>query len=212
MGSAWLGLLGAVIGGVVSLAGTLITSRLQWRQERARWNEQRERDFIQWSHQKESEIEKWESEHRRDTLAWKRDRDDEQFRWLRDQKLKYCMEVFDHLRVASELSSNLSYTQGGEQRRYAREDEMAIIQELRQSDVRMKPLSLVCGEDVAAELKKVSQELYFYIQQIDREGVKPGGMVRLPEERLMDEWMLNETIDGLSARISASMRTDLGSS
>ena len=93
MGSVWLGLIGAIIGGLVSLIGTLTTSRLQWRQEIARWSEERERNAIQWKQQIESDARKTESERRRDELSWERSRQDEKLRWLREQRLKWLFEV-----------------------------------------------------------------------------------------------------------------------
>ncbi len=175
MGSAWIGLVGAVIGGLVSLMGTLITSRFQWRQEKARMIEQRERDLLQWKEQRESDAGKWE-----------RDREDELFRWLREQKLKCYLEALDHLKSASKLSANAPSTKEGE-RRYAREDEMAIVQELRNSYRSMNSVRAVCGEAVTAKVNNLSRDLYFIIQSVSYEGIKPGEMVRLPPSSSLGE-------------------------
>jgi hypothetical protein len=212
MGSAWLGLLGAITGGLVSLAGTLITTRLQWRQERTRWKEQRERDLLQWNQQRESDLEKWENERRHSALEWERNRDDARFQWNREQKLRCYLEALDHLITASELSSNASPVSSGEQRRYAREDEMAIVQQLRKGYRWTKSASAVCGTSVIERLNELSSELYFTIQTITHEGIKSGEMVRRPRSSNFEEWILSETIDTMSARLTDIMRADLGTS
>jgi hypothetical protein len=209
MGPAWLGLLGAVVGGMVSLIGTLVTTRFQWRQEQARWLEQRERDQLQWRQQHDAEMAKWESERRRDTITWERTRGDEKENWLREQKLQSYLEVLDHLLAASELASNLPPAQMNAARPYHRDDEMAIVRELRKSYRWMKSANAVCGKNVAAKVRELSEELYFTLQVVDYEGIKPGNMVRRPESSKLEEWILSEVIDGMSAKVSAILRTDL---
>lgn len=209
MGPAWLGLLGAVVGGLVSLIGTLVTTRFQWRQEQARWLEQRERDRVQWQQQRDAEADRWESERRRDTIEWERGRDDEKANWLREQKLKSYLEVQDHLLSASDLASNLPEAQK-ERPHYPREAEMAIVQELRKGYRWLKSASAVCGSGVAKKLDELADELYFTIQTLSYNGVQPGAMVLRPRSARMEEWILSEVIDGMSAKVAEASRLDLG--
>ena len=196
MGSAWLGLLGALAGGLVSLTGTVLTMRFQGRQERARWDRQQAAD-----------AEKREIDRRRETLAWTRERDDDHFRRLREEKIKYHRETLEHLLTAGGLAAKLKPV--GEDRRYAREDEMAIVDELRQSHGWLTSLGLVCTGDTAAKLDEVATDLYFTLQTVTYEGVKPGQLVRRPPGNALEEWLLSETIDTLATRISAILREDL---
>jgi hypothetical protein len=211
MGSAWLGLLGVIAGGLVSLTGTLITTRLQWRQERARWSEQREHDLLQWQQQRETETAKLEIETRRETLAWQRTRDDDHVRWIREQKIKCYLDALDHLLVASELAANAVPARSGEDRPYAREDEMAIAQELKRSYRWVTSASAVCGDAVTERLKKLSADIYFTMQAVSYEGMEKGGMVRRPEGGVLKKWLLSESVDTMSARLSEIMRADLSS-
>jgi hypothetical protein len=209
MGPAWLGLLGAVVGGLVSLIGTLVTTRVQWRQERARWQEQRERDLLQWQQQRAADMEKWESERRRETISWERTRADEKSDWLRDQKLTSYLEILDHLLAASELASNLPPAMDDETQPYTREDEMAIVRELKKGYRWMRSASAVCGNEVSNELADLTEELYFTMQTISYEGIRPGRQVRRPEKRNPNPWLLNEVIDQISAKVSTVSRKDL---
>ena len=193
----------------MSLAGTLITSRSQWRQERVRWEEQRARDQLHWSQQRESEAASRQYEQHRDKLDWERGRDDDQLRWLREQKLKCYMEIQTHLVAASELAANAVLAHAAEEPGYPRDVEMAIAQELRQGYQWAKALSIVCSKDVAAKMSDVCGELYFTLQALTWEGLKPGGMVRRPEESSLREWILSEVIDNLFARLTAELRADL---
>lgn len=162
--------------------------------------DQRERDLRQWDQQRESESGKRE-----------RDREDEIFRWFREQKLKCYLEALDCLKKASELSANTSPQSQEAGRPYARVDEMAIVQELRNSYKWMGSVNAVCGEQAAEKVSKISEEIYFMIQTVTYEGIKPGQMVRLPPGKRLREWILSEAIDGISARLSDILRADLGS-
>jgi hypothetical protein len=211
VGSTWFGLLGAIVGGAVSLIGTLFTSRLQWRQERARWLEQRERDQLQWGQQRAVDTERWENERRRDEDTRERERDDEHFRWVREQKLKCYMEIIDHLRTASELAADFSGNGEDKQRGYAKEDEMAVVKELRAGYCWLKAMSALCGRAATDSINDLNDELYYTIQALTYEGIRPGKMVRRPKGKSLDEWIASEVIDGMAAQLSEILRTDLGS-
>lgn len=210
MGPAWLGLLGAVVGGLVSLVGTLVTTRVQWRHERARWVEQRERDLLQWQQQRAAEVDKWESERRSEAISWERTRADEKADWLRDQKLTSYLEVLDHLLAASDLASHLPDAGDDDRQPYPRDDEMAIVRELKKAYRWLKSASAVCGRDVNRELTELTDELYFTIQTISYEGIKRDRQVRRPKKHTLNPWFLGEVIDTLSAQVSAVQRRDLG--
>ena len=199
MGPAWLGLLGAVVGGLVSLIGTLVTTRFQWRQEQARWLEQRERDRVQWQQQRDAEAQRWADERQRDKADW-----------LREQKHKSYLEVLDHLLAASQLASKLPPAGEDDLQPYPREDELAIADELTKSYRWLKSASAVCDRQVTQPLKELSAELYFTIQVVLNEGIQRNKMVRRPEHRTVNPWILNEVIDQMSARLSEVSRADLG--
>jgi hypothetical protein len=205
MGSAWLGLVGAIIGGLVSLIGTLITSRRQWQQERIRWSEERERDSIQWKQQRESDAQKREDERRKD----ERSRDDERLRWLREQKLKCYLEALDHFRAAGELSSNVSFSQEG---MVSREEVKAIVRELRHGHRWVNSLRAVCGNDLAGKVVELNSDLYFTIDALDNVGMGgPSHQGHMVPRRDGSSWILSGTIDDWSEKLSEILRTDLAS-
>jgi hypothetical protein len=140
-----------------------------------------------------------------------RSRDDERSHWFREQKLKCYLAALDHLLAASELSASASPVQEGDERRYAREDELAIVRELRKGYRWTKSASAVCGRGVTEKLSKLSSDLYFTMQVVSYEGIRPGEMVRRPEGGVLEEWILSETIDKMCAQISEILRADLDS-
>lgn len=171
MGSAWLGLVGAIIGGLVSLIGTLATSRFQWRQEIARLADQRERESLQWERQRETDLKKRQHDSR-----------DEQIRWLRDQKLKCYLEALNSLKDASEFTAKALPPPKDNEGRVSTEDKKAIVQELRNSYRWTVSVSAVCGDNVAAKLDEFQKYMSYIIQSTEYSGIK-GGMIKLPPER-----------------------------
>jgi hypothetical protein len=209
MGSAWLGLIGAVIGGTVSLVVTLITSRLQWRQERERWNEQRERDLILWKQERESDAKKWENERQRDKETWMRSQADEQSRWLREQKLKCYLESSDSLRSASELAANISLNAAGG---HKREEELAIVEELRHANRWLNSTRAVCRADLTRQVDDIQEELYYTMQALTHRGmgsVTSKGSDHFVEFAPGKDGILSETIDRWAKKLSDMSRQDL---
>jgi hypothetical protein len=154
----------------------------------------------------ESDAKKRENERRQDELVWERSRQDETLRWLREQKLKYYVETLDHFQAASELSRHVEFPE--DQNMVGPEAVKEVRQELRLANRSVNSLRAVCGDDLAEQVIQLYRELYFTIQHLDNIGMGPGHFVPLPGRP--NGWILNETIDGWSERLTDFLRKDFG--
>jgi hypothetical protein len=86
---------------------------------------------------------------------------------------------------------------------------MAVAQELKRSYRWVTSARAVCGDAVTERLEKLSADIYFTMQAVSYEGMDKGGMVRRPKGGVLEKWLLSESVDTMSARLSEIMRADL---
>jgi len=91
MTAAWMAFLGVIVGSASSLLGSVLITRLQWKHERLRWNEQRERDTIQWQRQLEIERDRIAEDNARAERTRTHERDLERDRRRLDQQIDLYM-------------------------------------------------------------------------------------------------------------------------
>ncbi|MFI7416606.1 hypothetical protein [Nonomuraea sp. NPDC049684] len=176
MTAAWMAFLGVIVGSVSSLLGSVLITRLQWKHERLRWNEQRERDTIQWQRQLEIERDRIAEDNARAGRARSHERDLERERRRLDQQIDLYMTAIALVQEAeakfqeyvAELDPQGEFTDADAAR--ARE----IKSNLEKARQYLPALLALCDESCHRDLNRVESIIDFFSGSIEA-----GGVIRL---------------------------------
>ncbi|MEU7888229.1 hypothetical protein AB0B54_22220 [Microbispora bryophytorum] len=204
MDSAWLGLTGALIGSVASILGTLLVSRMQWRQELARWAEQRDRDALQWERNRQAEEVKSNEIREQNEQEWRRQDAGERSRQMHIEKIKHYLDGIERLMEAGSLDAATGDFSDDAQKRAC---EQSISATLRLALRSLYCIRCFCGKESQSKVSELVDDVYFVHSALLYEGLKDGHMIR---QRNGKKWILAEVLDSHASRLAEIMRRDVG--
>ncbi|MEU8323818.1 hypothetical protein AB0C33_36110 [Nonomuraea sp. NPDC048881] len=173
MTAAWMAFLGVIVGSVSSLLGSVLITRLQWKHERLRWNEQRERDTIQWQRQLGIERDRIAEDNARAGRTRTHERDLERDRRRLDQQIDLYMTAIALVQEAEakfqEYMAELDPQGGFTDADAARAREIrSNVDKARQY---LPALLALCDESCHRDLNRVESILDYFSGSIEAGGV-----------------------------------------